>query len=156
MASIPTYLQRAICWQDNNHLIQQIERATRASAHSCQRSTYVADLAKTSTGLAFMHCGIVAEDVLSFYPGGCSIHVWRQGRGQDGANVHYPEDLVEAGFQTPRTIFIDAGEHTESALMSVISPLSGPRPQVLKPAISRSARDRRMIQDPQSLDPYSE
>lgn len=62
MVSIPTYLQRAICWQDNNHLFQQFERATRASAHLYQRSTYAADLAKTSTRLAFMQCGIVAED----------------------------------------------------------------------------------------------
>lgn len=37
--------------------------------------------------------------------------------------------------------------------MSVISSLSGPWAQVLKPAISGSAHDTRMIQDLQSLTP---
>ena len=64
---------------------------------------------------------------------------------------HYLVDLAEAGFRIPRTTFFDLRRYTMPPLLAEIRSLSGSQPQVLKPAISGSAKMTHLLRDPKFL-----
>lgn len=64
---------------------------------------------------------------------------------------HYLLELDKAGYRVPRSKFVDMGQHTHASLISNIREFSGSTPLVLKPAISGSARNTHLIQNPKAL-----
>lgn len=64
---------------------------------------------------------------------------------------HYLLELDKAGYRIPRSKFVDMCQHTHASLISNIREFSDSTPLILKPAISGSARNTHLIQDPRAL-----
>ncbi|KAK4695063.1 hypothetical protein P7C71_g2614, partial [Lecanoromycetidae sp. Uapishka_2] len=66
---------------------------------------------------------------------------------------HYLLELAQEGFRVPTSKFVDVGQHTHASLKSIIEEFANLGPLVLKPAISGSARNTHLIEDPRTLKP---
>ncbi|KAG7005202.1 hypothetical protein G7Y79_00021g050690 [Physcia stellaris] len=63
---------------------------------------------------------------------------------------HYLLGLAKAGFGIPQTAFLDLRQYNISSLLAHIGSIAGSRPQVLKPAISGSAKMTHWLENPRS------
>lgn len=64
---------------------------------------------------------------------------------------HYLLELEEAGYRVPRSKFVDVGQQTYASMISIIEEFSELKPLILKPAVSGSAHNTHLIQDPETL-----
>ena len=64
---------------------------------------------------------------------------------------HYLLELAKAGYRVPWSEFVDMGQHTHASQTSTIEKFSESKPLVLKPAISGTARNTHLINNPRAF-----